>query len=97
MTIGYDFRFVMSVKKANGKTYHRHAVAAIGLNFNIALWDVYFKLKKRKTIILSITSAEPLRVAFAFDANGPLRLKLSECMPEIPQDLNAELKYLPKL
>ncbi|ETZ19127.1 hypothetical protein [Pedobacter sp. V48] len=96
ITIGYDFRFNLVVHKRNGKTYKRHIVTGIGINFSSALWDVYFKLKKRKSEILSITSAEPIRVAFAFKGEESLRLKLSECLPVIPEDLDKALKHLPK-
>lgn len=64
--IGYDFKFTLVVKKRNGKTFHRHLMAGIGLNFSSALWDVYFKLKKRKTQILKITAAEPDRFCFSW-------------------------------
>lgn len=96
VTIGYDFRFNLVVRKRNGKTYHRHIIVGIGLNFDTALWDVYFKLKKRKSEILKITSAEPLRVAFAFKGGESFSLKLADCQPVMPDDLDTALKHLPK-
>ena len=95
VTICYDFKFTLVVKKRNGKTFHRHLAAGIGLDFSAALWDVYFKLKKRKSEILKITSVEPLRIAFAFRGEQSLKLKMADFPPVVPEDLEAALKYLP--
>jgi len=96
VTICYDFRFNLEVRKKDGRVYKRHMVNGLGLDFSSALWDVYFKVKKRKTVILKITSVTPLRIAFAFKGNESLSFKLSDCPPTIPQDLETALKHLPQ-
>ncbi|WP_448635180.1 hypothetical protein [Pedobacter panaciterrae] len=48
LLICYDFKFNLDVKKRNGKTYKRHLIMGMGFNYEAAVWDVYFKLKKEK-------------------------------------------------
>lgn len=93
--IAYDFKFTLVVKKRNGKTFQRHLVTGIGLNFSSALWDVYFKLKKRKTQILKVSQAEPIRIAFAFRGEESLKLNMADYPPAIPSNLEDAIKYLP--
>jgi len=96
VTIGYDFRFNLVVKKKNGKIFKRHIISGLGINFDSALWDVYFKLKKCKTEILKVTTAEPIRIAFAFKGEESLRLRLADCPPAMPGDFDNALNFLPK-
>ncbi|CAM4211790.1 hypothetical protein SAMN06265348_10645 [Pedobacter westerhofensis] len=96
LLIAYDFKFTLVVKKRNGRTFQRHLAAGIGRDFNGALWDVYFKLKKRKCEILKVNRVEPIRIAFAFKGSESLRLKLADYPPALPEDLEDALKYLPK-
>lgn len=48
ITICYDFNFTLVVKKRNGRTFHRHLAAGIGLDFSAALWEVYFQTQKKE-------------------------------------------------
>jgi len=96
MMICYDFNFNVDVKKRNGKTYKRHLIKGLGLNFNSALWDIYFKLKKRKTEIITINSVIPCRVAFAYRGEETLKIQLADYPPEIPTDFSEALKNLPQ-
>lgn len=96
ITIGYDFRFDLVVRKSNGKTYKKHIITGLGITFESALWTIFFKLKKSKTEILDITGVEPIRIAFAFRGEENLRLKLADYLPLIPEDFAQALNLLPK-
>lgn len=96
LTIGYEFIINVAVKKRNGKTYKRHSAMGLGTSYYFALYDVCLKLKKKRSEILKVNSARVCRIAFAIENGKSVPLKLSEHQPEIPEDLNADLKYLPK-
>lgn len=94
--ICYDFKFNLDVKKRNGKTYKRHLMMGLGFNYSGALWDMHFKLKKRKTEILHVNSVTVIRITFGQKDAQPVYLKLADHPPIIPEDLNDFFKYLPK-
>ncbi|WP_118975768.1 hypothetical protein [Taibaiella koreensis] len=98
LIICYEFALTMSVRKRNGKVYKRHIEQASGMNFENAVWTAFFKLKRNKAEILSISEARAFRITFAFE-KGTLKradINLSDFPPDIPQDLNAVLQKLPK-
>jgi len=96
LLICYDFKFNLDVKKRNGKTYKHHVIMGLGFNYQGALWDIYFKLKKRKTEILQVNEVTVCRIAFALWQGQSVLAALADHPPLIPQDLNNSLKYLPK-
>lgn len=95
LTICYDFVFNLVVKR-NGKTYKNHLVTSIGGNYDNAVWDAYFHTKKKRSEILKINSVRVVRIAFAIQNGKSISLKLVDYPPQIPEDLNSVLKYLPK-
>ncbi|MCD8739364.1 hypothetical protein LT679_02010 [Mucilaginibacter roseus] len=98
LTIGYEFDFWLTIRKRNGKLFNNHHIIGLGLDFNLALWDVYHTLKKRKSRIEAINKARPLRIAFAFGADHqPVKTSLAEHPPLMPENLETELLKLPKL
>jgi len=97
ITICYDFIINLRVKKQNGKTYKSHSVAGLGSNYSRALYDVFFKLKKKRTEILSVNSVRVCRIAFAIEDGKSLSLKLADHLPVLPEDLNTAVKCLPKI
>lgn len=97
LTICYDFLINLRVKKRNGKTYKSHSVAGLGSNYSNALYDVFLKLKKKRTEILSVNSVRVCGIAFAFKDGQSLSLKLADHPLVLPEDLNAPVKYLPKI
>lgn len=97
LTICYEFNFNIAVKKKNGREYKSYAVLATGINYDQAVWDAYFTLKKRRIAILKINSAKVLRIAFALDDNHNfITAKLADHPIEIPADLDKILNQLPK-
>jgi hypothetical protein len=96
LTIGYEFMINVAVKKRNGKTFKSHSVQGLGANYANALFDVYLKLKKRRSEILQVNSVRVCRIAFAFENGKSVSVKLADHPPAIPEDLNTALKYLPK-
>jgi hypothetical protein len=95
ITICYDFKFSLDVKKRNGKTYRNQTITGLGLRYTRAIWDVYFKLKRRNTFILKVNSVSALRIAFAFQGEDYLSLNLQDFPPVIPTDLSLILQDLP--
>lgn len=93
LTIGYEFEFKLAVRKKNGKLYKNHHIIGLGISFGLALWDVFFKLKRRQSVIVEIRAVRPLRVAFAFnyDSNH-VKTSIAEHPPEIPEDLSGVLQ-----
>jgi len=94
--IAYDFRFVLTVRKRNGKTYKKHVATATGLSYEAALWEVQRKFKRSKTEILCIEQVSAIRIAFAFQGEERLKLSLSDHPPKIPQELCACADHLTK-
>ncbi len=97
LTICYEFNFRLTVRKRNGNLYKNHHIIGIGLTYNNALWDVYTKLKKRRSVIIKVQEVKPRCIAFAFDKdNKSVKLSLAEHPPILPEDLNKGLNYLPQ-
>jgi len=96
LSIGYDFIFNVAIKKANGKTFKSHTVNGLGSSYDNALWDIYFKLKKKRAEILQINRVRVARIAFAIQDGKSIPLSLADCPPHIPEDLNSSMKNLPK-
>lgn len=96
LIIGYDFIFNVAVKKRNGRTLNKSSVTGLGISYESAVWDIYNKLKKRKSEILHINSVRACRIAFAFENGNSMSFRLAEHPPDIPDDLNHALRYLPK-
>jgi len=96
LSIGYDFIFNVVIKKANGKTFKSHTVNGLGSTYDNALWDVYFKLKRKRSEILKVNRVRAYRIAFAIEDGKSIPLRLADCPPHIPEDLNDSMKNLPK-
>ena len=96
LTIGYEFMINLAVKKRNGKTFKSHLVTGLGCTYSIALYDVFLKLKKKRTKILSVNSVRVCRIAFAIEDGKPISIRLEDHSPVLPENLNDGLKYLPK-
>ncbi|RLJ77341.1 hypothetical protein [Pedobacter alluvionis] len=96
LSIGFDFVFNVAVKKANGKTFKSHAVNGLGTSYDNAIWDIYFKLKRKRIEILAVNTVRVARIAYAIEDGKSISLQLADCTPYIPEDLNSSLKYLPK-
>jgi hypothetical protein len=96
LTIAYDFSFRLTIRKRNGRTYKNHHIIGSGAAYSEALWDVYFKLRKKHAEILAVQEAKPLRIAFAFENGKFVTLNLSDHPTTIPQDLNKDLNQLQK-
>lgn len=96
LTIGYEFIFNVAVKKRNGMTFKKSTVTGLGGTYDSAVWDIYNKLKKKRSEILKINSVRGWRIAFTFENGKLIPTSLAEYPPKIPEDLNQTLKYLPK-
>lgn len=96
LSIGYDFIFNVAIKKANGKTFKSHTVNGLGSTYDNALWNVYFKLKKKRAEILQVNRVRVCRIAYAIEDGKSIPLRLADCPPQIPEDLNSSMKKLPK-
>jgi len=96
LTIGYDFIFNVTIKKANGKTFKSHTVVGLGANYENALWDIYFKLKKKRSEILGVNRVRVARMAYSIQNGQSVSLSLADHMPTIPEDLNSSIKNLPQ-
>ena len=97
VTIGYEFIFDVAVKKVNGKIYKSHSIHGIGNDYDTALWDIYLKLKKKRSGIIEINKVRVHRIAYAIQDGKSIPLRLADCMPNIPDNLNSKIKYLPKI
>lgn len=97
MTICYEFVFRLTIRKKNGRLYNGHIITGLGLTFGVALWDIYSKLKKRKSEIITICEVKEVRIAFAFGKDAsPLKISIADYPPDMPEDYQKELNYLPK-
>lgn len=95
--ICYEFVFKLTVLKKNGKLYKGHIVTGLGTTFRLALWDIYTKLKKRKSEIIQICEVKDVRIAFALDEEAKsIKICVADYPPQMPGDYQQELDYLPK-
>ncbi len=65
ISIGYEFIFNVAIKKNNGKTFKSHLVNGLGTSYENALWDIYFKLKRKRSEIIKVNRVRVSRIAFA--------------------------------
>jgi len=97
LTICYEFNFNVAISRNKGRQQKKYALLATGVNYAIALWDVYITLKKRRSTLLSVNSVSVTRIAFALDKQRNfIKVSLADYPAEIPEDLNKELAYLPR-
>lgn len=97
ITICYEFVLRLTIRKKNGKLYKGHIITGLGSTFRMGLWDVYNKLRKRESEIVTIREVQEIRIAFAFDKDATsVKVRAEDYPPEIPEDFQKELDYLPK-
>ncbi|MCX2429874.1 hypothetical protein [Pedobacter sp. GR22-10] len=95
--ICYDFNFNIKIEAAKGRIYKRYFTSAIGRHYEAALWSLYFDLKKKRKKLISVNEVKVTRICFAFnEALASIKISLADYPPQIPGDLNAEVKHLPK-
>jgi hypothetical protein len=96
LTIGYEFVFNIDVLKRNGKAYKGSSVVGLGITYSSAVWDIYLKLKKKRSKILKINKVRVFRNAFAVKDGSLITVALVDFPPNIPEDLNKAIEFLPK-
>ncbi|WP_025144891.1 hypothetical protein [Pedobacter jeongneungensis] len=97
LSICYDFTFFVVIETAKGRIYKNYIALAIGRNYEAALWCLYFDLKKKRKKLVSVNKVSVNRICFAFnEALESIKVSLADYPPQIPEDLNAEVKHLPK-
>lgn len=97
LIICYDFNFNVVVQTSKGRIYKNYNALASGQNYNAALWSLYFDLKKKRKVLITVNKVMAIRICFALSEKSEhLQLNLADYPPEIPEDLNADVKQLPK-
>ncbi|HVW96686.1 MAG TPA: hypothetical protein VHA56_12020 [Mucilaginibacter sp.] len=97
LTICYEFNFNVAIKKHTGRKRENYALLATGISYANAVWDLYFTLHKRGSILIRINSVRVTRIAFALDEQQSfVAARLADYPLQLPEDINHDLQYLPQ-
>jgi hypothetical protein len=97
LTICYELYFDVGIRRHNNKEKKSYAVNGTGINYDNAVWDIYFILKKRRCELLRINNVKVKGIAFALGEDlKSVKVCYKDHPMDLPEDLNLILNMLPK-